>query len=80
MEELRLIFARVLERHSGAWEVLSDGRPCATVDGVKWYWCALRRIGHWRVYSGAMCVAPDASLEELAPHLFELVEQCRRIW
>jgi hypothetical protein len=40
--------ARRIDRPSGTWELLGDDVPCATVDGVRFYWCALRRIGAWR--------------------------------
>jgi hypothetical protein len=50
------------------------------VDGVQWYWCALRRVGHWRIYSGAMPVPPSAAEADLLPALDEVVRQCREVW
>lgn len=32
--------ARRIDRPSGAWELLGDDVPCATVDGVRFGWCA----------------------------------------
>jgi hypothetical protein len=71
---------RLLERPSGTWELLGEDRPCATIAGVVWYWCALRRVGHWRIYSGVMPVSPAAADDELAAGLEAVVGRCREVW
>lgn len=72
--------ARIIERESGTWELLSEDRPCATVDGVRWYWCAVRRVGGWRIYNGVMPVSPSAAEDELVPAVEAVVQRCREVW
>lgn len=45
-----------------------------------WCWCALRRIGGWRIYSGVMPVPPSADDDELVPAVEEVVRGCREVW
>ena len=68
--------ARHLERGSRTWELIGDREPCAVVGGVPYYWCALRRIGGWRIYAGPIAAAPHtAELAELERELEELVRR-----
>ncbi len=73
--------ARRISRPSGEWELLGEDRPCAVVDGVSWYWCALRKIGGWRIYSGVVRVPPrSADPDELVPQLREVVRTAKAVW
>jgi hypothetical protein len=72
--------ARLVERPSGTWEVLGEDRPCARDEDGVWYWCALRRVDTWPIYSGVVRVPPrTADLDELMPQLEDVVRCCREM-
>lgn len=73
--------ARTIDRPSGMWELLGKDEPCAVVDGVRYYWCALRRRGGWRIFSGVLPLPPQSTAEdELLPALNDVVSRCREMW
>ena len=75
------VASRILQRKSGTWELLGSDERCAFIDGVEYYWCALRRGGGWRWYSRVVRLPPQRAPEhELIPQLEEVVRTCRALW